>query len=585
MIRLQSLRQQVVLLFALLAVGPLLALGITDYVRARRAVEGIVRSQTAAGARQAAALITERLSIVQSDALLLSDNEETQRLFDPQVAADSTRRLAAYAAAEAFLRTAWPQLERSYRAVELTNSLGSIALSARADTVSSATRRDDGRLRQALARFDDAPTLTYPILHRESGLTVGQVVFHPNVPTIIPDPLRELRFGRSGYVRIVDHSTARVLFSTQRSQFAGRVDPTVSAADTVAPAVLRYTEGDSTRLASVVAVPGTTWLVVSSAALNEFTTGLNQSRLRDLSLVVVAAAFAALLFTVLLGRATRSLDELTVAARAVAQGDLAPQLPPAPDNEIGTLVGAFEHMLTRLRHTLREIEVSRQLAVVGEFSAQLAHEIRNPLTAIKLNLQELSREARNGRLPDTAIVPLDTSLNEVKRLDGVVRGVLTLARADEFAHHLLCLDTLLREVFELHSRQLQDQRIVVESHYDAERYHVLGDDSQLRSIFSNLVVNAIDAQPQGGRIVVTTRNINATIHVTVADDGPGVAPVLADRIFSPFVSGSPTGTGIGLSLALKFARDHHGTLGHVDSDASVRGATFRVVLPLTEVRA
>ena len=139
--------------------------------------------------------------------------------------------------------------------------------------------------------------------------------------------------------------------------------------DATEPVPLRYMENDSARLATAAAVPGTTWLVISSAALDEFTTGLSDARLRDLFVVVVVTILVAFLFIVLLGRATRSLEDLTTAARAVAGGDLAPQLPPAPDNEIGTLVGAFDQMLTRLRLTLREIEVSRQLAVLGESRA------------------------------------------------------------------------------------------------------------------------------------------------------------------------------------------------------------------------
>src|ERR1044071_7901304 len=95
---------------------------------------------------------------------------------------------------------------------------------------------------------------------------------------------------------------------------------------------------------------------------------------------------------------------------------------------------------------MREIEVSRQLAVLGEFSAQLSHEIRNPLTSVKLNLQGLARDIRRGKLSQHASPPVETCLREVNRLDGVVRGVLELARPRELSPAPVSAHALLDRV-------------------------------------------------------------------------------------------------------------------------------------------
>ena len=95
---------------------------------------------------------------------------------------------------------------------------------------------------------------------------------------------------------------------------------------------------------------------------------------------------------------------------------------------MGTLSDAFADMTKRIRSMMREIEVSRQLAVLGEFAAQLSHEVRNPLPSLKLDLQGLQRQVRSGALPLSAEAPVASSLREVNRLDTVVRGVLELAR-------------------------------------------------------------------------------------------------------------------------------------------------------------
>lgn len=576
----KSLRRQVVVLFATLAVGPLLALGITDYVRARSAVEAIVEAQTAAGAQQASAMIAERLALVQSEALLLSENMETQQLFRRLASPDVGDVSASRAAVDSFVRIIWPQLQGNYRAVDFVDTRGAIVLRMRTDSLALDGRRRDPV--QPVLYANDLRPLPFAIRDEPSGRTIGTVVLQPLVAALIPDRLRELAFGRAGRMLVIEQATLRVLYDSRRGDGAMLIDHAAIVVDSQASSTVRYVETDSARLASIVRVPGVDWLVMSSAALPEFTGGLNASRLRDLFVVVLVAALVTVLFTMLLGRATRSLEELTAAARSVAQGELSPQLPTASDDEIGTLSAAFAHMLARIRRSMRDIELSRQLAVLGEFSAQLAHEIRNPLTAIKLNLQELTREVRHGRMPASAMLPLDTSLREVKRLDDVVRGVLTLARSGPLAHQPCHVHEVLRRAFALHAQQLNSIGIAVTCVFDAPHDVVIGDEGQLSSLFTNLIVNAIDAQPTGGRLSVSTRAHDTKLEITVSDDGPGVPDELVDRIFRPFVSGKPTGTGLGLSLASNAAREHGGTLELVPTSIGCAGATFRIVLPLRD---
>ena len=145
--------------------------------------------------------------------------------------------------------------------------------------------------------------------------------------------------------------------------------------------------------------------------------------------MLVTATLAAIGFLVLLWRSTRSLGMLTVAADAVGRGNLEPELPRAGGDEVGRLASAFHIMTRRVRETMADIERSRQMAAVGQFASQIAHEIRNPLTSIKLNLQKLERAARAGRMPGESERPLEITLREIDRLDRVVHGVLQLGRA------------------------------------------------------------------------------------------------------------------------------------------------------------
>ena len=576
MFHLKSLRHRVLLLFAILAVGPLLALGVLDDLHARRAVERIILARTEASARRAADLIRDRYALVESDALLLSDNAETQGLFAVLAGGDSTRIAAARSSADTFVRTLWARNGSSYRSLEVRDARGRVLL-----------RQMAGNDFTAYGTEDTLPPVVQPVGRADTGDRRGDVVLHPRVSTLLPAQLNGFGFGQSGYLLVIDSSARRVLYDSRRPGLTASVDEaigTAAARDVSAVPrggrVMRYAERDSTRLASTAFVDGLGWTVLSSAAIPEFTAGVTSTRIRDLALVIALATGVAIAFTVLVGRSTRSLEQLTLAAGAVGRGDLAPRLPPASEDEVGTLSAAFDQMLGRIGTMMREIEVSRQLAVLGEFSAQLSHEIRNPLTSLKLNLQGLARDVRRGNLPERAGVPLDTCLREVNRLDHVVRGVLELARPRSTARAVCGVHALLERVVGVHTAQLEASGITVEREFGAARDAVSGDAEQLVGLFTNLVVNAIDAQPAGGRLLLLTDSDDAQMRILVADDGPGVSAELSDRMFRPFVSGKATGTGLGLPMALNTAREHGGSLEFSGTPAGFAGAAFRVTLPL-----
>jgi signal transduction histidine kinase len=131
------------------------------------------------------------------------------------------------------------------------------------------------------------------------------------------------------------------------------------------------------------------------------------------------AGLVTLVFSQMVRRTTRSLEDLTTATAVVGEGNFTPEFPRAGTDEVGRLTTSFGTMVNKVRETVAEIQASRQMAVLGEFAAHLSHEVRNPLTSIKLNLQKPERDQREGRLPDSAAVPLGIALRESARLDDV----------------------------------------------------------------------------------------------------------------------------------------------------------------------
>jgi signal transduction histidine kinase len=569
---LHSLRSRLLLLFAALAVGPLATVGIFDYVRSRRMVEELIAAQTDTLARRAARIVEDRYAVVTSDVLLLSENAEVQRLLVAMPRGDSNILNAARQAADEYLQSVWRLIGSGYYSAELTDTRGGRLWYASSDTTPFRTERP--------------VTIKEPVRERESKRVAATLVLVPRPDALWPREAFGPSFGRTGFVAIINRDANRILYHPATALLSGS-SRDLFGADWSSDSArvgrgsgrIVYRQHDSVRVASFVSLASPPWTIVSSTALDEFAAPFARARRADITLLVLIIGVVAAAFVIFIGRATRSLEELTRAASAVGRGDLSPVLPRVGPDEVGTLTGAFADMTARIRSMMREIEVSRQLAVLGQFAAQLSHEVRNPLTSLKLDLQGLQRQVRSGALPPTAEAPLASSLREVNRLDSVVRGVLELARQPATTHRPFCLHEVLdHSVTALHA-QLAARNVVVERCLSGASPQLVGDPELLSGMFMNLLINAAEAQPEGGRIGVTSSSRDGWIDVTIVDDGPGIPEHRRDEVFRPFYTTRHDGTGLGLALALRTAREHGGHIVCDRASAGYRGATFVVSFP------
>ncbi|MGD2153761.1 MAG: HAMP domain-containing protein, partial [Gemmatimonadales bacterium] len=425
-----SLRARMLALFIGLGVLPLLALGALGYVRSVRAVKELLATETATIAGRAASELESRYTRYESDISLLAENVETRRLFEAHYDdEDSWRRTLS--SADAYLQQVWDLFRVSYHWIELRDTTGAVLYSFGASRAERA-RADElgGRLAGEGMRFER------PIRDAGTPARLGTVVAMARLDQVLPSEALSRTFGRSGYSVVLDRRDDRVVYHPRRSQLQARASvllgPTGWGVDASRLAGgsgdVVFDLGDSTRVASFVNLETPPWTVLATSAADEFSGPFARTRRLQLALFLLVTAAVFLAFLLLTGRATRSLEQLTEAADAVAAGDYSPALPASGSDEVGRLSAAFTVMVERVEETLRRIRESRHMAAVGGFAARLSHEIRNPLTSIKLNLQRLERHAAAGRMPDECVGPLATSLEEVRRLDGVVRGALSLAR-------------------------------------------------------------------------------------------------------------------------------------------------------------
>ena len=253
--------------------------------------------------------------------------------------------------------------------------------------------------------------------------------------------------------------------------------------------------------------------------------------------------------------------------------------------ELG-VIGVFRD-LTRVHQLEERLRRSDRLAAVGELAAGLAHEIKNPLTSLLTFSRRLTRafEDADFRTKFQTVVP-----RELERINGIVEGLLELARPARLAFKPLRVSALLERTVELYGTRIEAQRIEVQRQYASDLPTIWADHEALYQALVNLVTNALDAMPNGGRLVLRAgwndaeglRHARAggprRVAIEIEDSGVGIKAGVADRIFMPFFSTKDGGTGLGLAVTHKIVDDHGGSLD-VRSTPGV-GTTFRLVLPL-----
>jgi len=251
------------------------------------------------------------------------------------------------------------------------------------------------------------------------------------------------------------------------------------------------------------------------------------------------------------------------------------------------VIGVFRDV-TLVRQLESDLRRSDRLAALGTLAAGLAHEIKNPLTSLLTFSRHLDRkfDDPNFRERFSSVV-----LRELERINGIVERLLELARPSRMSFTLVRLPELINRALELYADQFDDRRVEVVREYARDVPSIQADKDALYRVFVNLVANALDAMPGGGRLTVragwagTGDPVPATrwrpanrVKIEVGDTGVGIEPSDTDRIFNPFYTTRDSGTGLGLALAHKIIQDHGGAISF--QSVRGRGTTFTIVLSL-----
>ncbi len=331
-----------------------------------------------------------------------------------------------------------------------------------------------------------------------------------------------------------------------------------------------------------VHVPGYGEVRLGLVKAQEEAEQLKRDLLGSLAAIAVLGVMAAVLAgTLIARRVTVPLEELVEAATSAAEGGRERRVAVRGTAEIARLAEAFNTMMDRLTASEKRLVEAERLTAAGETAAELAHEIRNPLTGIKMLLQVLNARCRGVEDMEEILGPV---LEEVIRLENVVRRTLDRTRAVVSSAQPLSLAGLVEDVIHVAKPRLRAQKIEVETVFSPEEILVRVDGERMKQVLWNLLENARQAMPDGGRLTVTVRPRERNeVEIVVEDTGGGIPPGGAEVLSEPFFTTKEEGLGLGLFLSRRIVEWHGGRLVLEPRQGGGTRAVVRLALWSSEV--
>ncbi len=287
-------------------------------------------------------------------------------------------------------------------------------------------------------------------------------------------------------------------------------------------------------------------------------------------------------------------------ATAVQRGEreygllVAREQPPAFHTEIdGTVLGILarlaatalentrlyedlRHSLSKLERSQRALAQAEKMAAIGRLTASLAHEVNNPIQAVRNSLY-LATHPRVSPAQQQAYI--QTAREEVERLSTLIHRMLNFYRPGSAERHAVKLPHLIERMIGLLKEEFAQRHITVVNEVPDDLPPIIGVEDQLHQVLLNLLLNALEAMPEGGVLYLLGWTEENEVVVAVEDTGPGVPPDLSERIFEPLVSTKPNGTGLGLAVSYNIIAAHNGNL-LLSKPRRGSGAAFHIRLPL-----
>ena len=308
--------------------------------------------------------------------------------------------------------------------------------------------------------------------------------------------------------------------------------------------------------------------------------GIVEAKRRVLWAISLLALAAGLGASWLISRSlARPIGELRHAMAVVGAGDLDHEIEPRSRDEIGDLASAFAHMTEQLRQSRAQLVQSEKLASIGQMAAAVAHGLRNPLASLRAAAQL----ARHRVEAPAAREQLNAIVEQVDRLDLRIAHLLAFSRPAPFHPLRESVRTLVEGALSGFAELLRQRRVELAVNCAAAVPEIRVDPMRLEQALTEIVSNALDAMPDGGRLEIGARAQDGAAGATgvmleIADSGRGIPPEILPNLCEPFFTTRPEGTGLGLAIAKRYIEEAGGRLDIVSTVG--RGTTVRLWLPV-----
>lgn len=547
-----SIRGRFLLVVFFAAVVPLGLIGVWLTRSVVRAGEELLRSELEQSLQGVAAGVERRWSYRSGDLVLLTNNEVAGRL----LAGAPSKALTAEDSQ--YFDQLVVSLARTIPSFEYLDAAGVVRWSSPAPLVDTTEARG-----QPLAPALPGSTMAMrlPITGSPGSAPLGELIAYVDLSSLIAIDT-SLRLPNGARLQLVQSGTGRSLLPAFAPDSLLRRN--------------RFTTNGVDWLAAHRPLVDPDITLTMAAPLGAYVEPFEQAARTGVITLAVVSLLALVLSAWLTTRLTASIERLAVAADAVAHGDLDHRVDGSGAGEVGRLAAAFNSMTESLRETLTELTKRQALAAVGEYAASLAHQVRNGLTAVRVDLQR----AQEKTTSETAGRPLiDRALENVKRLDGTVSGSLRRARSSHAPRRRIDLRSVLRSAVQMAEGTFNEGGSTCDPiALGCDAVWVLGDVLALEQLFLNLLRNSAQALPRGARASIVLDVDGSESRVVVSDTGGGILAEDLEHVLDPFFSTKADGTGLGLPIARQIATAHGGSL-RIES-APGEGTRVEVRLPL-----
>jgi signal transduction histidine kinase len=311
-----------------------------------------------------------------------------------------------------------------------------------------------------------------------------------------------------------------------------------------------------------------------------------QRHIRDIAYGIAGLGiiFAVIASLWIAARISRPIEELARAAGRVAAGDWETRVDIRTLDEVGDLARSFNNMTRQLSDQRERLVQTERVAAWRELARRLAHELKNPLMPLQITVENMVRAKKlpKKEFDEVFKESAATLTEEIENLKTIVGRFSDFSKLPKPQSVEMDAREAVRRVVKLYGPALEEKHIELGTSISAETLLILGDSELLHRALSNLVLNAMDAMPEGGTLTISAARAKEAAKISVADTGAGLTPEECERLFTPYYTTKQHGTGLGLAIVQSVIADHNGTIAVESVEGG--GARFVIELPLVGSR-